>query len=97
MFFQLNQVACQTFSDICQKRFCYLKKYYWLYYFIAETMASTVEQCESKSIGPLSSTLEMFDTFKNAQDDDKDSDEESFHLPLLGCDDDMENGETSKV
>ncbi|XP_056636952.1 myb-like protein X [Diorhabda sublineata] len=52
-------------------------------------MASRVEQAEIKTIGPLSSTLELFDSFKS-QEEDKDSDEESFHLPLLGCDDDNE-------
>ncbi|XP_056646747.1 uncharacterized protein LOC130451629 [Diorhabda sublineata] len=52
-------------------------------------MASNVEQAEIKTIGPLSSTLELFDSFKSQQED-KDSDEESFHLPLLSSDDDNE-------
>ncbi|KAG5886230.1 hypothetical protein JTB14_029830 [Gonioctena quinquepunctata] len=64
-------------------------------------MASTVEPCENKSSGiaTLSSTLELFDTFKPSQDEEKDSDEESFHLPLLGCDDDMDsnNKRTSRA
>ncbi|XP_072390537.1 uncharacterized protein [Diabrotica undecimpunctata] len=51
-------------------------------------MESAMEQCEAK---PLPSTLKIFDTFKS-QEDDKESDEESFHLPLLGCDDEAENG-----
>ncbi|XP_057652089.1 myb-like protein X isoform X2 [Diorhabda carinulata] len=52
-------------------------------------MSSKAEQAEIKTIGPLSSTLELFDSFKS-QEEDKDSDEESFHLPLLSCDDDNE-------
>ncbi|KAJ8922216.1 hypothetical protein NQ315_004153 [Exocentrus adspersus] len=51
---------------------------------------ATVDQCESQSSG-LPSTLNLFDTFKSEYEDEKDSDEESFHLPLLDCDDDVES------
>ncbi|CAH1989381.1 unnamed protein product [Acanthoscelides obtectus] len=40
-------------------------------------------------LATLPSTL-LFDTFKGSRDDEKDSDEESFHLPLLDCDEDLQ-------
>nr|XP_023026555.1 activating transcription factor 7-interacting protein 1-like [Leptinotarsa decemlineata]XP_023026556.1 activating transcription factor 7-interacting protein 1-like [Leptinotarsa decemlineata]XP_023026557.1 activating transcription factor 7-interacting protein 1-like [Leptinotarsa decemlineata]XP_023026558.1 activating transcription factor 7-interacting protein 1-like [Leptinotarsa decemlineata] len=62
-------------------------------------MASTIEPCESKPPGlsSLSNTLKLFDTFKSTRDEEKDSDEESFHLPMLGCDDDLDAKETSRT
>ncbi|CAG9855793.1 unnamed protein product [Phyllotreta striolata] len=54
-------------------------------------MTSTLEPCESQSTsGSLSSTLEIFDKFKSVQSE-RESDEESFHIPLLGGDDETES------
>lgn len=54
--------------------------------FFPDTMAS-VEQREATHPAGLS-TLELFDKFK-VLDEDKDSDEESFHLPLLDSEEDV--------
>lgn len=49
---------------------------------------ASVEQRETCS--SIAETLEFFDHFKTA-DEEKDSDEESFHLPLLDCEDETHN------
>ncbi|KAJ8977564.1 hypothetical protein NQ317_005412 [Molorchus minor] len=50
---------------------------------------ATVEQRDTQTSGlaTLPNTLDLYNDFK----DDKDSDEESFHLPLLDCDDDLDS------
>lgn len=48
---------------------------------------ASVEQREA-SLPAGISTLEMFDKYK-VLDEDKDSDEESFHLPLLDSEEDL--------
>lgn len=49
---------------------------------------ASVEQRESRT--SISDTLDFFDHFKTI-DEEKDSDEESFHLPLLDCEDEAHN------
>lgn len=52
---------------------------------------ASVEQCETQSSGLSSLPKTLFDdTFKPCQEEEKDSDEESFHLPMLDCDDDLD-------
>lgn len=48
---------------------------------------ASVEQRETTHPAGLT-TLELFDKFK-ALEEDKDSDEESFHLPLLDSEEDI--------
>lgn len=49
-------------------------------------MASVEQREASHPVGLA--TLEMFDKYKEL-DEDKDSDEESFHLPLLDSEEDL--------
>nr|CAH7747416.1 unnamed protein product [Callosobruchus chinensis] len=51
---------------------------------------------QSTVLATLPSGL-LFDTFKSSPEDDKDSDEESFHLPMLDCDEDLQLDKTSNA